>query len=65
MTLTAWCFTNATNTAKTPNKLLSFTLVIVGLGLEIWAGLSKEEFFLVGMPFSIGTGLLLGSVLQQ
>ena len=63
MTLTAWCFTNASNSAKTPNKTLSFTLVVVGLGLEIWAGLSKEEFFLVGMPFSIGTGLVLGSVL--
>jgi hypothetical protein len=63
MTLTAWCFTNASNSAKTPNKTLSFILVVVGLRLEIWAGISKEEFFLVGMPFSIGTGLVLGSVL--
>jgi hypothetical protein len=63
MTLTTWCFTNASNSAKTPNKLLSFTLVIVELGLEIWAGVSKEEFFLVGLPFSIGTGLVFGSVL--
>jgi hypothetical protein len=37
--------------------------VVVGLGLAIWAGMSKGEFFLVGMPFSIGTGLVLGSVL--
>jgi len=63
MTLTAWCFTNPSNSAKTPNKMLSFTLVVVGFGLDIWAGMSKEEFFLVGMPFSIGTGLVLGSVL--
>jgi hypothetical protein len=36
--------------------------VVIALSLEIWAGVTVEEFFLVTMPFTVGTGVVFGSV---
>jgi len=63
VTLTAWFFTNAPVNRKQPNKFLGSTLVLVALLLEIWVGVTVEEFCLIAMPITTGMGLIFGSIL--
>jgi len=62
VTLMAWFFTNASLNRKQPNKFLGTTFVFVGLSLEIWAGVTVEEFCLVAMPITTSMGLIFGSI---
>ncbi|KAH6684276.1 hypothetical protein B0J14DRAFT_8353 [Halenospora varia] len=65
MTLIAWCAIDNSKSGQLPNRVWSFIFVIVGLGLEIWAGVTMEEFFLMAMPFTVGVGLIIGSIMAR